>query len=183
MEEKRFRLIERVIRNISHEIKNPLTSIKGYSQLLEKKSADEFSLKAAAVINEQIQHLEDKLDEVYNVFSYKSSQYELVVVQNVIDDLIRDSEINEFISHSPRIEPYSIRTDRNLFIQLILIFLNSINRDFYPQTRIFIEYSGKDPSAAIDVIYSGIELPQEELTQIFLPYSTKSLFTTGCEFL
>ena len=78
MEIKEYDLIECVIRNLSHEIKNPLTTIKGYAQILEMKSGDsEVSAKAPArTIIEQINRLDALFRDLYEIFTIRSGEEE-----------------------------------------------------------------------------------------------------------
>lgn len=54
--------IQTLFTNISHDLRTPLTSIKGYSSLLRKKYGDDEYLK---IIEQRLNNLNDSLDELF----------------------------------------------------------------------------------------------------------------------
>ncbi|MFX1322766.1 MAG: response regulator [Promethearchaeota archaeon] len=75
----------RDIFEISHELKRPLTSIKGFSQLLIDKHKDEFSWEALLKIKEIIDNsliLENKIKTILEHRPIDKKEYEILIVDD-----------------------------------------------------------------------------------------------------
>jgi len=85
--ENPLKLDNQAITNISHALKEPLTSIKGFSQLLlenYKKELDEHVLTTIQNIFDQSILLENKIINILDNMKTESSQYDILLIE---DDL------------------------------------------------------------------------------------------------
>lgn len=74
MEEKQFR---KTIANISHDLRTPLTSVKGYLQLLEQEGPTETQRKRLTVIRKHADELGDLIEHFFEYSYLLSSDAEL----------------------------------------------------------------------------------------------------------
>ena len=75
------------ISNLSHTLKEPLTTIKGFSQLLLEESKDELSMEVLSKIEkifEQSKLLETKIRNILDNITRETSQYDILLIE---DDL------------------------------------------------------------------------------------------------
>ncbi|MFW6365515.1 MAG: sensor histidine kinase [Spirochaetota bacterium] len=175
-------VIERLSRNIAHEIRNPLTSIKGYAQLLELKSQDDFSLKASGVIQEQVAELEKKLDRIYAVFQTHKAEETACNLFDIIGAEAGKAGGREHITCTVSAAAPVIAADVRLVQRIFFLFFNALNREFYPDTRIICKADCDDSLLTVEITYGGITIPDTELDYLFLPYSSRGLFDTGIEY-
>jgi CheY-like chemotaxis protein len=87
IEDKNTILDPKKISNISHALKEPLTSIKGYSQLLLETYKDQINPQVLGLIRnifEQSIHLENKIINFLDNIKGQSSKYDILLIE---DDL------------------------------------------------------------------------------------------------
>jgi two-component system nitrogen regulation sensor histidine kinase GlnL len=108
-------------RTLAHEVKNPLSGIKGSAQILSKKLQDDFSTKFLKIIINETDRLNDIVTKIltppskpnlalFNIHSALEQVYALADADDNKVELIRD--------YDPSIP--EINGDENLFIQAIL---------------------------------------------------------------
>ncbi len=161
--------------NVSHELKTPLTAIKGYAELLEngmippenqnhivkqiRKNAD----RLLKLINDIIE-LSDLDRNENNMEFAEFDLYELA------SECCRDLEINaaqKSISIDLKGEPTDIMGDKNLISELIYnLVQNSIQyNDFGGEIRVF---AGKrNDKAVLEVKDNGIGIPKVHQERVF----------------
>jgi signal transduction histidine kinase len=139
------------ISSISHELRTPLTTIKGYIDLLERRGTGdpEVTSKALATTSSEIARLLRLVDELLNLDSYSSMEFDLIFSNIAPDELIAEavaqmnmaSEETGILVHYNRISLPNIKGDRDRLKQ---VFLNIIDNA--------VKYS--DPGNAVRVIAS-----------------------------
>ena len=108
-------------RTLAHEVKNPLSGIKGSAQILNKKLTDDYSSKFLKIIIDETNRLNSIVTKIltppskpnlslFNIHSALEQVYSLAGADNKKIKLIRD--------YDPSIP--EINGDENLFIQAIL---------------------------------------------------------------
>ncbi len=77
--------IFRDISKISHDLKEPLTSIQGFSQLIIENNSDDLKSDVLLKIKEiysQSLFLENKIDEILNDIKPETSQYDILIIED-----------------------------------------------------------------------------------------------------
>ena len=69
--------------SIAHEIRNPMTSLKGFTQLLQQ-TTNEDGKRYLAVINEEIKRMEEILTEFLEVSKPTTNKFEYFDVKELI---------------------------------------------------------------------------------------------------
>tara|TARA_B100000963_G_scaffold356505_1_gene376725 strand:- start:4788 stop:5867 length:1080 start_codon:yes stop_codon:yes gene_type:complete len=169
-------------RTLAHEVKNPLSGIKGSAQILKKKLSDKFSDKFLKIIINETDRLNSIVTKIltppskpvlnfFNIHSALEKVYALAEANNKKLDISRD--------YDPSIP--EIKGDENLFVQAVLnIVMNAqqatqnINNPMI-KIRSRIEY-GKPINGVvfqticcIEIIDNGAGIPNEVHDQIFFP--------------
>lgn len=88
------RRMKELIANVSHDIRTPLTSLKGYFELLMQEYGDKQSdreMQYAMVMNERMNTLNDLLDELFTYTKLQSDDYVLELSEYDITRLILDT--------------------------------------------------------------------------------------------
>ncbi|MBL6903229.1 MAG: histidine kinase [SAR86 cluster bacterium] len=176
-------------RTLAHEVKNPLSGIKGSAQLLNSKLKDTFSSKFLKIIIDETDRLNSIVSKIltppkkpnlepFNIHSALERVHSLALAeQNKNFNLIRD--------YDPSIP--DIYGDENLFIHAVLNIvknamqaINIENEESFIKISSRIAYSkpinGKVFSTIcqIDIIDNGPGIPADIQEQVFFPMmSTK----------
>lgn len=172
---------------VSHKFKTPITSIIGYSQLLESSGGlDEKIKKAAKSIISQGFKLSGLIDEMLD-FSLIESKNESdlkiqkINVGNFIDGILtqlknkyKDVEFEMVI-----IDNFEIKADPELFYKAILeIITNGIKFNKKDKKKIIITTKLNKDEKIISIWDNGNGIPSNEITKIFDKfYQIESSFT------
>jgi two-component system nitrogen regulation sensor histidine kinase GlnL len=169
-------------RTLAHEVKNPLSGIKGSAQILNKKLTDDYSSKFLKIIIDETDRLNSIVTKIltppskpnhslFNIHSALEQVYALVKADKKNIKLIRD--------YDPSIP--EINGDENLFVQAILNIVKNAqqaieNKDDPSITiKSRIQY-GRPVNGivypticSIDIIDNGPGIPSELHDQVFFP--------------
>ena len=169
-------------RTLAHEVKNPLSGIKGSAQILSKKLQDDFSTKFLKIIINETDRLNDIVTKIltppskpnidlFNIHSALEQVYALADADDNKVELIRD--------YDPSIP--EINGDENLFIQAILNIVknaqqaveNTENASITIKSRIQfgkpINGTIHPTVCSIEIKDNGPGIPNELQDQVFFP--------------
>lgn len=166
------------ISNVSHELKTPLTNIKGYLIALED-APKEIRLRFLNIINNNVEKLENIVLDFLNISKIESSKIlQVVPVEpKLIEDQIRESlfgiikrkkaELN-FNWNLLEINQGMINTDKE---KLIMILKNLIENGIIYNTSdipcIDITVTEEKSKYLFSVKDNGIGIPQDKLKKVF----------------
>ena len=89
--EKRELELKQEITNISHDLRTPLTSIKGFSELLQDPAlSDEERKESLSIIQKKIDSLTMMVDLFYELSQMNSSDYHLVMEEQNLNQIMID---------------------------------------------------------------------------------------------
>ena len=128
------------ITNLSHDLRTPLTSILGYTQLVMKEKLSEKQVNYVNIINERIKHLRELVDELYE-YSLSYNEKELKIEKVNVKPLLEETLLlfyNDFVD-----KKYEVKI--NIIEEEIfrIIDVNMLKRVFYNVISNALKY-GKD---------------------------------------
>ncbi len=88
---KKDKHLKETLTNVSHDIRTPLTSLKGYFQLLMSEEDAEQKLKYADVMSERMNNLSDLLDELFTYTKLQNEDYKLELGEHDMTKLVLDT--------------------------------------------------------------------------------------------
>ncbi|MFJ8514575.1 PAS domain-containing sensor histidine kinase [Lysinibacillus xylanilyticus] len=169
--------------SIAHEIRNPLTSLKGFTELL-KLNADEESRMYLSVIDSELQRMEQILSELLVLSKPTSMKVELLeldhIVKQVIEFMLPDALMKNIMIQyiSPSSQVYIGGNENRLkqvFMNLIKNAMESMNNG----GTITVEMNVID-CAIVELLIKdeGVGMDSATLQNLFQPfYTTKSTGT------
>lgn len=172
---------------VSHKFKTPITSIIGYSQLLDSSgSLDEKLKKVAKSIVDQgfkLSRLIDKMLDFSVIESKNESDLKIqkINIANFIDGILtqlkdkyKDVEFETVI-----IDNFEIKVDIELFYKAILeLVINGIKFNSKDKKKIIITTKSNKDEKIISIWDNGNGIPSNEITKIFDKfYQIESNFT------
>lgn len=163
--------------NISHEIKTPLTLLKGQIDKLEEENTTQEDLTHIAYhLNKQVGKIQKMVDDVLDLAKMESSDFKLNRKSIAINDLVHKVYLNfESLFQQKNIlfqehlssEIYTVKADL-LFLERALnnIFLNALKYTDQ-QGNVSITITQEEETVLIAIKDSGIGIPQKEVSKIF----------------
>jgi PAS domain S-box-containing protein len=173
---------------IVHEIRNPLTAIKGFSQLIRYKTEDEKISEYAGLIEKETENINRFVTDFLMFAKPSPCQYEDITVKAMIDSIKAMIDTNAFIR---RIEvQYEISAGE----KKILIDLNKIRQVIlnitknameavcdltHPLIKVSAEYHHQTSQIAISIYNNGRPMSEEERLMAGTPFFTTKTKGTG----
>ncbi len=163
----------------SHELKTPLSSIKGYSQLLGRllqQTGYEKANRHLAKIRTNIDRLENLINDLLDVSKIQAGKIEYNITEFDFDELVKDGvESVESIAGNHLIEiegtaNTAITADRNRLEQVFTNLLTNAIK-YSPQSdRIVLSVRKNHRQVEVAVQDFGIGIPAETRSKIFERY-------------
>lgn len=162
---------------VAHELKSPLTSIYGFSELLlDSDKLDEKGREYAHVILNESNRLTDLINKFLDLARLESGKNELKIMPFDLGQLIR--KVAEV--HAGQAERKKIRVitqvpdhiplaqgDQDMIEQVLVNLFSNAVKYSPPQSKIGIEIKSERGMLAVSVIDNGYGIPKESLSRIF----------------
>ncbi len=170
----------------AHEIRNPLTSIQGFIQLLGEKIVDESKLLYINLILEEITHINEIITEMLLLAKPSNPSKSLISIEQTIEETIlfmsSESSLNNvtittnFQKNLPNIE-VDKRQIKQVFINVLTNALQAMKNG--GEIEVFTRIN--NDKQVIEVIFedTGEGIPEEKLHKIFEPFFTTKEKGTG----
>lgn len=168
----------RLLAGITHEIKNPLNSIKNYVERLPAKKDDpEFLALFERVVDEEVSRLSNMVTNVLDFSKNGEVTVGDVSIEDVIENIlllfkVKIVETRVKITHD--LKNVNIRADVQQIKQILInIILNSIEALDYDGTGI-IDITSYETEGKVHVVIkdNGYGIPEELIDRVFDPFYT-----------
>ncbi len=175
LEKRRSEFISMVV----HELKTPLTSLKGYAQLFRKRyvpGTNEQIARLAERMDSQVNKLTGLVDDFLDVtritagkLQFREEYFDFDVLVNEIIEELRPTTERHMICREG-ITGQTIWGDRMRIGQVITNFLSNAIK-YAPETdRILVKTSFASNAVTLSVQDFGPGVPEEEQTNVFSPF-------------
>lgn len=165
------------VANVSHELKTPLTSIKGYSEtIMNGDLTYQEVVRFSKVINQEANRMDRLVADLlqlsrfdYKKVSWKKMMFSLTDMAKGVCEKMQfaASQKQHKLECIVTVEPPNVYADRDAIEQVIMnIVSNSIK--YTPERGLIKVYVGSiHNNAYIKVIDNGIGIPEKDLSRIF----------------
>lgn len=160
----------------SHELKTPVTSLKVFTQLMQKKMKEEKNPVFTGYLNKmdnQVNKLTELINDLLNVTKIQKGKLEFHTSQFYLQDVINDvlenmqpTTTNHKITFTNRIK-HAIVADRDRIEQVIINLLSNAIKYSPAGGNIAVTTQEKDGFAIVSVKDSGIGIDKKYETAIF----------------
>ncbi len=206
-EKEKFKAVATLASGMSHEIKNPLTAIKTFSEYLPKKLKDEaFLLKFSKIVSHEVKRIDSIVNQLLDFSKPAPLQRKKTDIHLLIDetlDFLNSKFIEKHIEiirnystsvPGPRLQPRSggagehqassisyINIDPNQIRQVLLnLFLNAIDAMTHKDMLTVSTNTIADGTMyEIRIQDTGCGIPKNKLKEIFDPFYTQKDHGTG----
>jgi polar amino acid transport system substrate-binding protein len=177
-ESSRLRALGQLMLGIAHEIRNPLTSILTYAQLLPKKMDNkEFCRLFSEQITDEITRLNDLVDDLLNYAHPRKSTPTSFLFSTLVSSilvLLKQQYTEKKLTVIEEIpEDCYVYADRQQLQQILLNLIINAIQALPEQGKLIIRAEDLDSYIKIEVKDNGCGLEDQDLDHIFEPFYTK----------
>lgn len=168
------------VTNVSHDMKTPLASIRGYSELLlDDDISDTERKNYAAVIERQSKYMHELLDDFTLATRLRNAELPLkkqivkadLFVRNLVIDFLNDAQFSDYnVSYTANTVDASVELDTHLMKRAILNFLTNACIHNSIDTTIQVIVSENQNNVEIKIIDYGKGIAEQDLPNIFNRY-------------
>jgi signal transduction histidine kinase len=164
---------------VSHELKNPLTSIKGYADLIYKLAKQskqakqsEYALRIDAQINQVITMINDLLDVTKIETGRLTYQDDSFDILSLVKEVVSDQQVatNSHKILLSGIVKKKVHGDKYRIGQVITNLINNAIKYSPQASKIKVSIKNKAHKVIISVQDYGIGIPEEDQYNLFLPF-------------
>lgn len=173
---------ENLILGLAHELKNPLSGIRGAAQLLARSADDEDTIECAGIITKEADRLRALLDTLKQLEPFAEEEFEYMDVHETLMEIIyleskSADKINYKQNYDVTIPP--VRGDANSLKQVFLNLIKNASQaikgkgEIEVSTRWITDHKLKGQSSmAVEIRDNGKGIPKDSLDKIFNPFYT-----------
>ncbi|TKH14089.1 PAS domain S-box protein [Peribacillus simplex] len=162
---------------VAHEIRNPLTSMKGYTEFLQLDETDENKQEYLEIIMDEINRVNEIVEEFLQLAKPQAlileSKNLVPIIQNVVS--LTDFEArkkNITLISDCNEEEVLVRCDENRLKQVILNFIKNGMEAMPDGGFIKVMTEHKEDKVHISITDTGIGMPPEQLKRLGEPFFT-----------
>lgn len=176
--------VGQIAASIAHEIRNPITTLKGFTQLL-KVSATEDSIRYISVIEDEIERMESILGEMLVLSKpskKKKSAFSLEVLVGDMVSILSPKAVMEGIEVIQQTELNStplIFGDSDKMKQVLLNLFKNALESMQIGGKLFIHLSEADGKLILSITDTGKGMTRHQVNQVFMPFFSSKPGGTG----
>ncbi len=186
-ENERLAAVGRMAAGVAHEVRNPLSSIKGLALLLKGKFASESrESETANLLIQEVERMNRTISELLSFARPAPLHVQEVWLRELLEDTLRliasDTENSGIVTRLQLAEdllPVAGDPDRlnQVFLNLLLNAVQSMEKG--GELTVSAQNNREAGTVVISVRDSGCGIAQENLSQLFYPYFTTKTSGTG----
>ncbi|KWW22397.1 MULTISPECIES: ATP-binding protein [Peribacillus] len=174
---EKLKYVGQLAAGVAHEIRNPLTTIKGFFQLLKSQDHDKTLIeKYSDIMLLEVDRVNIFVGQLLDLAKPHQLEWEKLNLRDFLNDIL-DTYIPSIPSSHVEIinevaESVFVYTDRNRLRQVILNVLNNSSEAIGSRGRIELEQTGGSQSVKLMVRDDGKGISPENLKNIGMPFYT-----------
>lgn len=182
----RLASLGKVAAGVAHELRNPLSSIKGLGKLLQTRfESDSQDRQTADVLVAEIDRLNRSIGELLDYAKPQEIELERV---NLHDCIKKAVQLVQYDAESLGIQIDVLNSEKDVFVKansdklnqvFLNLLLNSIQAIDHENGTISISYDENNSVATVTVLDNGIGLDSSIVDKVFDPYFTTKSEGTG----
>lgn len=184
IEADKLKLIGTMAAGTAHEIRNPLTGIKGFISLLSQKYTDERDRYYFSLIQTEVNRINDIVSELLLIGKPADPRKETIVVQDVMKEVLPLFESEAQLKHV-RVSadlpsrPLSVAISRDHFKQVLLNLSKNALEALEGGGNISIAVAEEGDRIRIRIADTGQGMSADTLRKLYVPFFTLKSTGTG----
>lgn len=181
---QKLELVGTLAASTAHEIRNPLTGIKGLIQLLSEKYASPQDQYYFSVINNEVSRINEIVSEFLILGKPTVQKPETIDLRSIIKDLepliISEANLNQVHFHSflPD-EPVMAACTKDQMKQVVLNLTKNAFESMESGGSLTIKLARLPDKCQLKIIDTGSGIPENQIEKIFNPFHTSKDTGTG----
>lgn len=179
MRSKELAIIGELSAGIAHEIRNPLTMLKGYTEFLKDETKEQENLEYFDILLEEIDRIDFIVGEFMALAKPKAAEFMKKNVNTIVKQitLFLKSEAkynNVSISIEEFPQPLLIQCDENRLKQVFLNIMKNGMESMPKGGHLYVSIKKENNQAVVTIRDEGVGIPAEQLKKLSEPFfSTK----------
>ncbi|MCM3638051.1 ATP-binding protein [Sporosarcina luteola] len=176
--------VGQIAASIAHEIRNPITTLKGFTQLL-KVSATDDSIRYISVIEDEIERMETILGEMLVLSKpseKKKSVFSLEVLVGDMVSILLPKAVMDGIEVAQSVELNSnphIFGDPDKMKQVLLNLFKNALESMQVGGKLAVHLSESDGKLILSITDTGKGMTRHQVSQVFMPFFSSKPGGTG----
>ena len=181
---ERLAALGQFVAEITHEIKNPLMMIGGFTRQLINKTQDDHTGSKLNIIAEEVKRLEELLNELREYYPSRALNVEDVDIGKLLKEIYnlvkRDCERERIeVDFKERGESLTVRGDKDKLKQVFLNLVKNAIEAMEHGGKLVIEDRLVGDHVEISISDNGCGISRENREKIFSPFFTTKRQGTG----
>jgi signal transduction histidine kinase len=169
---------------VAHELRNPLTSIKGFAQLASEQDDPEKNNRYMEIVLREIAHMQEILDRFLFMAKPTQPAYQVTDLRQIVFwvwELLHNESLHREIRLEKILAPDELtaKIDPQLMRQVILNLVNNAFDATPAGGSVRIITRGTDKEIHLTIADTGSGIPAHLLDEIFVPFFTTKEQGTG----
>jgi two-component system, sporulation sensor kinase A len=167
---------------VAHEIRNPLTSLKGFVQILRKKTPEHHTYYD--IMSAELDRINMIVNEFLLIAKPQQVEFKLQQMPELLDHVYSLLESQAFMNHiqlhkvfEPEVPP--ILADGNQLKQVFINLLKNAIEAMPEGGNIHLLMNRKAGGLSVRIVDEGLGIPQEKLSKLGEPFYTTKESGTG----
>jgi len=171
---------EEWVTNITHDIKTPLASIRGYSEVIQEYELDDAEkARYMEIILNKADYIESLIDDLNLTYKLKSSSLPVKKIDEDVIEIVRDAVIqilnhplyeDRTINFTTELDQFSFKCDKILIQRALMNLIYNAIVHNPPDTILNVSISGDTGEIQIIIEDDGKGIDQQELEALFNHY-------------
>ncbi|MBI5179114.1 MAG: hypothetical protein HZA04_07625 [Nitrospinae bacterium] len=193
--EEKMAALSLITAGLAHEIKNPLSGIRGAAQLIGKENAE--LAEYSNLIIAETDRINSLVSELMDIGTERKIKKSKINIHRILDDILylqeaglAQREIRAVRDYDPSLPPVMVDADRlkQTFINLVKNAVEAMPKggDLKVRTRTALDpaptiapQAKKGMMMSIEIVDSGNGIPPEVAKHLFTPFNTSKRQGTG----
>lgn len=182
MRSEKMRVVGELASGMAHEIRNPLTAVKGFLQI---SKAHGYNIEQwYGLIMDEINRMSDLTAEFLHFSKPHSSDYREVALQSCFQRVIaltetEASRLGQRLVYDHPDDPVLMWMDQDKIVQLLLNLVKNAYEAMPDGGTLFLGLRRFERTVVIEIQDTGTGIPSERLNHIFNPFYTTKEYGTG----
>ena len=181
---ERLAALGQFVAEITHEIKNPLMMIGGFTRQLIQKTQDDHTCSKLNIVAEEVKRLEELLNELREYYTARALNVEEVDIGRLLKEIYelvkRDCERKHIeVDFKERGESLPVRGDKDKLKQVFLNLAKNAIEAMEQGGKLVIENRLVGDHVEISISDNGCGISRENREKIFSPFFTTKRQGTG----